>query len=212
MKSLNKYFERAREHLKSDHYIVARAFAGLGKVSHSMKNYENAMSYYNEAITIFKKHESKLEIADTQHRIGNLLVEKRDFEGASKYFEQSLEVKNNFIGPTSKTSLVTKLSIIVNDFKKTGSTDSLEAFKEILLEFDRESFPAAIIQHYIGLAYMVHKNKELADERFNYALRIMKLWKANLSSRNSILTLGDIGETGGRFSYEINDGWLFLTQ
>ena len=59
---------------------------------------------------------------------------------------------------------------------------------------------------------MKEHNKELADERFNDALRIMKLWKANLSSRNSISTIGDLGETGGRFSYEIHDGWLFLSQ
>ena len=145
LKNLNKYLQRAKDNLKSDHYVVGKGFAGLGKVCHSMKNYENALSFYNEAVTIFRKHENKLEVADTLHRIGNLLVETRDCDGAIKSFEQALEIKNNFIGPTSRTSLVTKLSIITNYFKRTGSPDSREAFKEILLEFDRESFPSAII-------------------------------------------------------------------
>jgi tetratricopeptide (TPR) repeat protein len=65
----------------------------LGNVAQQLREWEQARSYYQQAIEIYIEYGDRYEQASTLHHLGMVAQELREWEQARSYYRQALEIK-----------------------------------------------------------------------------------------------------------------------
>ncbi len=97
------YYGGIETSLEADHFIkkeiktdsivkiiLAANYNNLGISSSNLKDYDNSISYYNEALKYVNVEESKLVY---YNNIGDVLIRKKDFTNAKNYLQKALQAK-----------------------------------------------------------------------------------------------------------------------
>jgi tetratricopeptide (TPR) repeat protein len=64
----------------------------LGIVAQQLREWEQARSYYRQALEIFIEYGARYEQASTLHQLGRVAQELREWEQARSYYRQALEI------------------------------------------------------------------------------------------------------------------------
>ncbi|MDB9391518.1 tetratricopeptide repeat protein, partial [Microcystis aeruginosa] len=71
----------------------ARTLHQLGMVAQELREWEQARSYYQQAIEIYIEYGDRYSQATTLHQLGIVAQELREWEQARSYYQQALEIK-----------------------------------------------------------------------------------------------------------------------
>lgn len=97
LKNYNKamvYYQQALAYneQEQDEIGKARNYIGMGNVSTATFKFEQALKYYQESESIFRKEGWMMQLSVVLNNIGNVLDEKGDYEGSVKKRTEALEI------------------------------------------------------------------------------------------------------------------------
>lgn len=187
-KSLSKAYSILKE--TPDKHRIYATLSSLGTVSTELKDYDNAIKYYNKAIDLVSDENLELgdyKIADCLNNIGLLNYDRGKFKEANVYFEKALSDK------TIKINKPDLYSLLINNLgysrlKANINKNLPDLFFESLRINDSLNMSVANVLVYNHLAdYYVRKNKDdIAKSYSNKALTIAKQSKVPLLIINSL--------------------------
>ncbi len=73
--------------------ILGTTYHNLGRVAQELREWEQARSYYQQAIEIFIEYGDRFSQASTLHNLGAVAQELREWEQARSYYQQAIEIK-----------------------------------------------------------------------------------------------------------------------
>lgn len=187
-KSLSKAYSILKE--TPDKHRIYATLSSLGTVSTELKDYDNAIKYYNEAIDLVSEEKLELgdyKIADCLNNIGLLNYDRGKFKEANVYFEKALSDK------TIKINKPDLYSLLINNLgysrlKANIDKNLPELFFESLRINDSLNMSVANVLVYNHLAdyYIRENNYDIAKIYSHKALTIAKQSKVPLLIINSL--------------------------
>ncbi|MFM6409610.1 MAG: tetratricopeptide repeat protein [Microcystis sp.] len=72
--------------------ILGTTYHNLGRVAQELREWEQARSYYQQAIEIFIEYGDRFSQASTLHNLGAVAQELREWEQARSYYQQAIEI------------------------------------------------------------------------------------------------------------------------
>ena len=164
---------------KEYHRDVAIAKKCLGQVHHELKNFDQAISLYKEAILIGKAAlGTHPEVATILNKLGNALYETGDFETALGIYREGLAVERAAL-PAGHPNIAVTLTNIGQILKIRGDlAGALKVYKEVIRihqkksEYDHPNVAATLSA--IALIHYQTHNYTKALEVYQEVLRIRR--------------------------------------
>ncbi len=123
----------------------------LGRVAQELREWEQARSYYQQAIEIFIEYGDRYEQAGTLHQLGIVAQELREWEQARSYYQQAIEIFIEYGDRFSQASTLHQLGIVAQQLREWEQARSyyLQAI-EIYIEYG-DRFSQARTLHNLGV-------------------------------------------------------------
>jgi two-component sensor histidine kinase len=132
-------------------------FKGMSNyVSH---NYENAITFYLEAIKLLETQESGQKLSRVYNNLAACYNVRNDFENTEKYFLKSLEIASTLNDEPWVANINNNLSIL---YMQNEMYDKAEDAIDNALEYFEEKNDSLMM----GIAYMNYGNSKLFNENF----------------------------------------------
>jgi class 3 adenylate cyclase/Tfp pilus assembly protein PilF len=167
-----KILEATEEDIES----LESSYSVIGYVYGQMKDYDNALQYFEKALEISNQLPEKDRKGVSQQNLGALYEEMGEFEKALEYYEEGLKIKekNNYNSGISNT-----ISSIGNIYVKLKNYEKGKLFFENALRSSRETGnQAAECQTLIFTANMyyelneINKALNIANQAYKIAMKI----------------------------------------
>jgi two-component sensor histidine kinase len=178
----------------------AKAFLGLGNIYLSENNFDKALGYYRQSLTLFRELNFQKGIAVALNNIGNLYYYKSDFKKALAYYDSSLIVRQDSQDELGVAMSYNNIGAI---YKNYGSyVKGLDFYlKSLLLREKMKDKPGmATSYNNIGEIYRLIKDYPKAI-KYNYlSIKINTEIGDKQAIGTSLNNLGIIFATQGDFS------------
>lgn len=231
--NLQRALAIARE--ESAKEVEAYILVNLGMMSRQNGQYENAIHYYDSAISVAQSPNNNDQLSIALHRKGNLLFDLMDFPGARACFHAALDayLKSNNV---SQMALI--FDNLANIAEKEGATDKALWYRRQALDLARwsnDTEAIALCSSHLGNTYLeIHeypKSLELLQsasrlyselgrfDRVVFIENVLGLWYAakenpNHSLKQAIVIIekaSDLAERLGVASQQLASLW-YLAQ
>jgi tetratricopeptide (TPR) repeat protein len=129
--------------LENDGYLeYAWIFDSYANILHYvLHDYEEARSYYKQALEMQQNVSKHTDLASTFHNLGNLEMAVGNYDKARLYFDQSLEMQRNVYGLEAKTTdLASTLNNLGSLEMKLGNYNEARLYYEKSLEMKRHVY------------------------------------------------------------------------
>ena len=162
---------------------TAYVYLSIGNTYLNLRNYAEALNYYQKALDIFKKIGHKIGTAKILNKIGNIYLNKKNYAEASNYYQVALDIFTAVGHKLGSIEVLNNMGLLFLRLKKIDETlenyeKALNICKEIGL-----SRKQALIYKYIGDVYSTlekkynfaldnYKNALQLDEENNIVLRV----------------------------------------
>ena len=91
-KALEAYQSLSQVEERQKQLWIAITYHQLGMVAQRLREYQQARSYYQQALDIDIEYGDRYHQASIYHWLGNLLLELREYEQARRYYQQALDI------------------------------------------------------------------------------------------------------------------------
>ncbi|WP_430015330.1 tetratricopeptide repeat protein [Microcystis protocystis FBCC-A270] len=178
-------------------YSLGNAYHNLGMVAQELREWEQARSYYQQALEIKIEYgaaggtqSARYEQARTLHQLGYLAQELREWEQARSYYQQALEIKIEYGDRFSQAITLHQLGYLAQELREWEQARSyyLQAI-EIYIEYGAR-YGQANPLHNLGNVAQELREWEQARSYYQQALEI-KIEYGDRYSQAS--TLGQLG-------------------
>jgi tetratricopeptide (TPR) repeat protein len=134
----------------------------LGIVAAELREWEQARSYYQQALEIKIEYGARYEQAGTLHQLGMVAQELREWEQARSYYQQALEIFIEYGDRFSQASTLHQLGRVAEGVGELSQAKSyyLQAL-QILAEFnDNYTIQTFSLPHLVAL-YQQTQDEEI---------------------------------------------------
>lgn len=128
---------------------IAEAYNGLGNDAYEKKDFETALSFYNQSKAYFNELKAFLNVADIDNNIANIYSEENKFEKAKKAYREALKT---YISENNKNSELYIYYNLAEVLRKEHLYDSSLYYLNLCLDLSLKSGSFSNIQYsYEGL-------------------------------------------------------------
>ena len=173
----------------------------LGIVAQELREWEQARSYYQQAIEILIEYGDRYEQASTLHQLGRVAQELREWEQARSYYQQALEIKIEYgaAGGTQsaryeQASTLHQLGRVAQELREWEQARGYyQQAIEIFIEYG-DRFSQAIVLHNLGVVAQELREWEQARSYYQQALEIKIEYGDRYSQARTLHYLGIVAQ------------------
>ncbi|TRU33244.1 MAG: tetratricopeptide repeat protein [Microcystis aeruginosa Ma_MB_F_20061100_S20] len=200
-KSLELLKPISESYSQSKQSLQASTLHHLGMVAQELRKWEQARSYYQQAIEIFIEYGDRFSQATTLHNLGIVAQELREWEQARSYYQQALEICIEYgaAGGTqsarfSQASTLDHLGIVAQELREWEQARSYyQQALEIYIEYG-DRFSQARILHHLGIVAQELREWEQARSYYQQALEIYIEYGDRFSQARILGELGIVAQ------------------
>ena len=191
IKKAQNYFFKGLEIVENSNQLIAGLIHNnLGIVNSMIGNFELALSYFQRALVVFEKYNSKYYVADVRHNIGMIYIRKEKFKKAINEFDRCIHAAQltNYQNILALSFLSKSyLFILMNDIElaEVWLDKSLEIADGI-----NDNLTIADCYKVKGIILKKKKNYDEAEIYFLRSLQLNKRYNNQLNYAESCTELG----------------------
>jgi tetratricopeptide (TPR) repeat protein len=175
-------------------------YHNLGGVAQELREWEQARSYYQQAIEIKIEYGYRYEQAGTLHQLGIVAQELREWEQARSYYQQAIEIKIEYGDRYSQAATLHELGIIAQELREWEQARSYyQQAIEIKIEYG-DRFSQASTLHQLGIVAEELREWEQARSYYLQAIEIKIEYGDRYSQAGTLHQLGRVAEEVGELS------------
>ncbi len=134
----------------------------MGYLAEELREWEQARSYYQQAIEIYIEYGDRFSQAITLHQLGTVAQELREWEQARSYYQQAIEIKIEYGDRYKQAPTLHNLGIVAEEVGELSQAKSyyLQAL-QIFAEFnDSYTIQTFSLPHLVAL-YQQTQDEEI---------------------------------------------------
>lgn len=200
LKKAENHFEESLHYLdeKKDSILIGNIEINLGIINNIYSNYDQALFYYNRALTNFQRLNDHHKLAQIRHNIGITYMKKKEYSKALKELDRSIAVSmHDSIYSVLGISYVTKALI----YAQMEDVDLSKAFAEKAMEIcykTNDKLSVAEIYRIEGMIKRIRKDFIIAEQYLLTSLRLNKEYTNALNNAETSLELGILYKEWGK--------------
>ncbi|TRU23773.1 MAG: tetratricopeptide repeat protein [Microcystis aeruginosa Ma_QC_B_20070730_S2] len=172
-KSLELLKPISESYSQSKQSLQASTLHCLGMVARELREWEQARSYYRQALEIFIEYGNRYEQASTLHQLGIVAQELREWEQARSYYRQALEIYIEYGARYEQASTLHNLGAVAQELREWEQARSYyQQALEILIEYG-DRYGQANPLHELGR--VAEGVGELSQAK-SYYLQALQIW------------------------------------
>ncbi|MCA2623114.1 MAG: tetratricopeptide repeat protein [Microcystis sp. M20BS1] len=169
-------------------------YHNLGIVAQELREWEQARSYYQQAIEIFIEYGDRFSQARTLHQLGYLAQELREWEQARSYYLQAIEIFIEYGDRFSQARTLHQLGYLAEELREWEQARSyyLQAI-EIKIEYG-DRYSQASTLHQLGIVAQQLREWEQARSYYQQAIEIYIEYGDRYGQANPLNELGMVAQ------------------
>jgi len=223
-KALQAYQSLSQIEERTKQSYISTTLHQLGYLAQQLREWEQARSYYQQAIEIFIEYGARFSQASTLHNLGMVAQELREWEQARSYYQQAIEIKIEYGARFSQASTLHQLGIVAQELREWEQARSyFQQAIEIFIEYGAR-FSQASTLHQLGMVAQELREWEQARSYYQQAIEIKIEYGYRYEQAGTLHQLGRVAEEVGELSQaksyylqalqifaEFNDGYTIQT-
>ncbi|GBL11509.1 photosystem I assembly protein Ycf3 [Microcystis aeruginosa Sj] len=181
--------------------ILGTIYHNLGAVAQELREWEQARSYYQQAIEIKIEYgaaggtqSARYEQARTLHNLGAVAQELREWEQARSYYQQALEIFIEYGERFSQASTLHQLGRVAQELREWEQARSYyQQAIEIKIEYG-DRYSQARTLHYLGMVAGELREWEQARSYYQQAIEIKIEYGDRFSQASTLHNLGAVAQ------------------
>jgi tetratricopeptide (TPR) repeat protein len=181
--SIGMELARGADDLMTQSFFLA--FSGL--VAHDKGDYENALTYYSEALLIDEKFGNYEEQAALHSNLGDIYRIKEDYDLAIQHFEKGYDIAEKINNLEKKVVILTEIALTALNKKDDEKAKNL--FNNALEEVEKlgDLYKKADILNNLGWIYLNNGDLENAEIKLQECMKITTIL-GDLQRKAHVLT------------------------
>lgn len=165
-------------HDSNRHYVLGNACSLLGKISESLGQHDNCLSYFNESIDYFAQESEhgldSRDVAEVHHKLGNILRNSGAYSQAEVIYKKSIEAYKA-VYSSDHSDIASVLTDLASLFNAQGDSENAKKYYVEALEMRQVTLGS---QHYEtahsynNLAVLYHSEGSYQEALQNYELAL----------------------------------------
>ncbi|MCA2590555.1 MAG: tetratricopeptide repeat protein [Microcystis sp. M31BS1] len=152
--------------------ILGYIYHNLGGVAQELREWEQARSYYQQAIEICIEYGDRYSQASTLHQLGGVAQELREWELARSYYQQAIEICIEYGDRYSQASTLHNLGVVAQELREWEQARSYyQQALEICIEYG-DRYSQASTLHQLGIVAQELREWEQARSYYQQAIEI----------------------------------------
>jgi len=193
-KSLELLKPISESYSQSKQSLQASTLHNLGNVAAELREWEQARSYYQQALEIKIEYGNRYEQAGTLHQLGNVAAELREWEQARSYYRQSLEIKIEYGNRYEQASTLHCLGILAQQLREWEQARSYyQQAIEIFIEYGARYEQGSTL-HQLGMVAQELREWEQARSYYRQALEIFIEYGNRYEQASTLHQLGIVAQ------------------
>ncbi|NCS15260.1 MAG: tetratricopeptide repeat protein [Microcystis aeruginosa G13-12] len=193
-KSLELLKPISESYSQSKQSLQASTLHNLGMVAQELREWEQARSYYRQALEIYIEYGARYEQAKTLHCLGIVAQELREWEQARSYYQQALEICIEYGDRYEQASTLHQLGIVAQELREWEQARSYyQQALEICIEYG-DRFSQASTLHQLGMVAQKLREWEQARSYYRQALEIYIEYGDRYSQASTLHQLGMVAQ------------------
>ncbi len=174
--------------------LQASTLHQLGRVAQELREWEQARSYYQQALEIYIEYGDRFSQAGTLHNLGMVAQELREWEQARSYYQQALEIKIEYGDRFSQATTLHQLGRVAQELREWEQARSyyLQAI-EIKIEYG-DRYSQASTLHQLGMVAQELREWEQARSYYQQAIEIKIEYGDRYSQASTLHNLGIVAQ------------------
>ncbi|MCZ8226261.1 MAG: tetratricopeptide repeat protein [Microcystis sp. LE19-84.1B] len=174
--------------------ILGNTYHTLGNLAAELREWEQARSYYQQAIEIYIEYGDRYEQASTLHELGRVAQELREWEQARSYFQQAIEIKIEYGDRFYQASTLHQLGIVAQELREWEQARSYyQQSLEIFIEYG-DRYEQAKTLHNLGRVAEELREWEQARSYYQQAIEICIEYGDRYSQASTLNNLGIVAQ------------------
>ena len=151
---------------------TATTYQQLGMVAQAQREWETAVSHYNNALKIFIDFNDRYTQASTYHQLGVVAAEQRQWETAVSHYNNALQIKIDFNDRYAQASTYHQLGRVAEEQRQWETAVShYNNALQICIDFN-DRYAQAGTYHQLGMVAQEQRDWETAVSHYHNALQI----------------------------------------
>jgi len=177
----------------------------IAQVNALAKDYENALDYYEEHISMLELNTPKNEdlVADSLHAMGDILstmAKNPDYELAIEKLQECLDIKKKIFGSDDER-IANVMYTLATVYEKAGYHEkATESFAQVLRSFKIAKDKCGIVKVYLSLARLKASKATELDSGLERSAAI-ECYQEALKIRRQIMSLDDMDMASLLYEY-----------
>jgi tetratricopeptide (TPR) repeat protein len=152
--------------------MQASIYHNLGRVAEEQRQWEQAQTYYQNALDIYIEFNDRYSQASTYHQLGTVAQEQRQWEQAQTYYQNALDIKIEFNDRYSQAKTYHQLGIVAEEQRQWEQAQTYyQNALDIYIEFN-DRYEQASTYHQLGRVAEELEDWETAKTHLLQALQI----------------------------------------
>ena len=173
---------------------IATTYHQLGRVAEELRQWEQAKSYYQQALDIKIEYGDRYSQASTYHQLGSVAQQLRQWEQAKSYYQQALDIKIEYGDRYSQASTYHQLGSVAEELRQWEQAKSYyQQALDILIEYG-DRYSQASTYHQLGSVAQELRQWEQAKSYYQQALDILIEYGDRYSQARSYHQLGSVAQ------------------
>ncbi len=182
-------------------FLQAGILNNLGIVAEELREWEQARSYYQQALEIYIKYgaaggtqSARYEQASTLHHLGIVAEELREWEQARSYYQQSLGIKIEYGDRYKQATTLHQLGTVAAELREWEQAQSYyQQAIEIYIEYGARFSQASTLQC-LGILAQELGEWEQARSYYQQAIEIFIEYGDRYSQAGTLHQLGNVAQ------------------
>ncbi|MDB9391878.1 CHAT domain-containing tetratricopeptide repeat protein, partial [Microcystis aeruginosa] len=152
--------------------ILGNTYHSLGMVAQELREWEQARSYYQQAIEIKIEYGDRYGQARTLHQLGMVAQELREWEQARSYYQQAIEIYIEYGDRYEQAGTLHNLGVVAQELREWEQARSYyQQAIEICIEYG-DRYSQARTLHNLGVVAQELREWEQARSYYQQAIEI----------------------------------------
>ncbi|WP_375328603.1 tetratricopeptide repeat protein [Microcystis sp. BLCC-F210] len=174
--------------------ILGNTYHSLGIVAQELREWEQARSYYQQALEIKIEYGDRYEQAGTLHQLGRVAQELREWKQARSYYQQAIEIFIEYGDRYSQAITLHQLGAVAQELREWKQARSYyQQAIEIFIEYG-DRYSQAITLHQLGAVAQALREWEQARSYYQQAIEIFIEYGDRHSQASTLHHLGILAQ------------------
>ncbi len=171
-----------------------RIFKQLGESYQQQRQFDRAIEYYQQSLTLSRKVENRRSEATALFYLGNVYLELREFKQAESFYQDCLEIEQEIDDRESQASTYHNLGMVAQELREYEiAKQYYQQALDIKIEFD-DRYAQASTYGQLGIVAQELREYEIAKQYYHQALDIYIEFGDRYSQASTYHNLGMVAQ------------------